>query len=189
VSDHLLHTHAHRVVRGSLLFFGVPDGRGGDRKRALAEAALLAARQSDGIRHWDAGPEIVAVGSDPALVAGPFRRALLLPCATELGAGEERSGDGRSRQGERPASDVLFEDLRESRYGAFRRLLASYVFFWAMARRVGGFPLLRFKWWRSQSRTRVMTTAAPVSAARLDLKETEEIIALSLQRRVGREQS
>jgi hypothetical protein len=50
-------------------------------------------------------------------------------------------------------------------------------------------PLLRFKWWRSQSRTRVMTTAAPVSAARLDLTEPEEIIALSLQSRVGREQS
>lgn len=189
VGDHLLHTHAHRVVRGSLLFLGVPDGRGGDRKRALAEAALLAARQSDGIRHWDAGPEIVAVGSDPALVRGPFRRALLLPCATELGAGERTSGDGRWRVGEYAASDALLEDLRESRYGAFRRLLASYVYFWAMARRVGSLPLLRFKWWRSQSRTRVMTTAAPVSAAWLDLTEPDEILALSLQSHVGREQS
>jgi hypothetical protein len=39
----------------------------------------------------------------------------------------------------------LIEGLRESRFGGFRRLLASYVFFWAMARDVGRLPLLRFK--------------------------------------------
>jgi hypothetical protein len=85
-------------------------------------------------------------------------------------------------------ADQLIENLRESRFVAFRRLLASYVFFWAMARDVGLLPFLRFKWWRSQSRTRVMTTAAPVSAARLDLAEEEEVAALSLDN-AGREQS
>lgn len=85
-------------------------------------------------------------------------------------------------------TDQLIESLRESRFIAFRRLLASYVFFWALARDVGLLPGLRFKWWRSQSRTRVMTTAAPVSAARLDLTEAEEIAALSLDT-ASREQS
>jgi hypothetical protein len=177
VSDHLLHTHAHRLVRGTLLFLGVPDGRSGGMNRADADAAILTARQSDGIRHWNVGPEIVAVGTDPTLRSGPFQRALLLPC---------RTTDG-NKDAVNPA-DRLIETLRESRYIALRRLLASYVFFWAMARDVGLLPLLRFKWWRSQSRTRVMTTAAPVSAARLDLAEEQEVAALALET-AGRDQS
>jgi hypothetical protein len=176
VGDHLLHTHAHRLVRGSLLFFGVPDGRGSGLQRADAEAALLTARQADGIRHWNTGPEIVALGTDPGLRAGPFQRALLLPCGTEPGGGGNT------------AEDQLLESLRESRYGSFRRLLASYVLFWAMARQVALLPALQFKWWRSQSRTRVMTTAAPVSAASLDLAEEQEIAALALDQ-AAREQS
>lgn len=180
VGDHLLHTHAHRLVRGTLLFLGVPDGRCGGLKRAEADAALLTARQSDGIRHWDTGPEILAVSTDPSVVVGPFRQALVLPCSTELADG---TGDLN-----RP-DDQLLENLRESRFGAFRRLLASYVFFWAMARQVGLVPVLQFKWWRSQSRTRVMTTAAPVSAARLDLVESREVDALDLEKVAGREQS
>jgi hypothetical protein len=83
----------------------------------------------------------------------------------------------------------LIETIRESRFGSFRRLLASYVFFWAMARRVASVPLLRFDWWKSQSRTKVMTTAAPVSAARLDLAESREISVLELQARAHQEQS
>jgi len=191
VGDHLLHTHAHRLVRGSLLFFGVPDSRGSGLKRADAEAALLTARQSDGIRHWNTGPEIVAVGTHPQLAAGPFQQALLLPCATESDPSTEQETETRMTNGhdaDAAAADQLIETLRESRYGAFRRLLASYVFFWAMARDVGLLPLLRFKWWRSQSRTRVMTTAAPVSAARLDLPEQQEIAALALDQ-AAREQS
>lgn len=178
VGDHLLHTHAHRLVRGTLLFFGVPDGRGHGPGRADADAAILTARQSDGIRHWNTGPEIVAIGTDPALATGPFEKVFVLPCATGTAVDE----------GQVSGADLLIESLRESRFVAFRRLLASYVFFWAMARDVARLPVLRFKWWRSQSRTRVMTTAAPVSAARLDLAEEHEIAALSLDS-AGREQS
>lgn len=178
VVDHLLHTHAHRLVRGTLLFFGVPDGRGNGLSRADADAALLTARQSDGIRHWNTGPEIVAIGTDPGLAIGPFEQVFILPCGT----GSARNTDQVN------GADQLIESLRESRFIALRRLLASYVFFWAMARDVGLLPVLRFKWWRSQSRTRVMTTAAPVSAARLDLAEQEEIAVLSLDN-AGREQS
>ncbi|MFM9072787.1 MAG: hypothetical protein ACKOOC_05205 [Cyanobium sp.] len=179
VGDHLLHTHAHRLVRGSLLFLGVPDGRCSSLMRAEADAAMLTARQADGIRHFDTGPEIVAVGTEPSIQVGPFRRAIVLPCAVHEGCADGRLG---------PSSHVI-DILRESRFGAFRRLLAGYVFFWAMAQTVGCLPLLRFKWWRSQSRTRVMTTAAPVSAAKLDLIEPKEIAALSLDALAHREQS
>jgi hypothetical protein len=103
----------------------------------------------------------------------------VLPSAIHDGCADQRL----------PPGSNLIEAVRESRFGALRRLLASYVFFWAMARDVGRLPLLRFKWWRSQSRTRVMTTAAPVSAVRLDLAEPQEIAELSLDRFAHREQS
>ena len=57
----------------------------------------------------------------------------------------------------------LIEELRESRFNAFERLLASYVFFWALAKKVASFPVLNYEHWKSQSRTKIMTTAAPVS--------------------------
>lgn len=177
--EHLLHTHAHRVVRGTLMFLGIPDGRCSSLQRAEANAVMLAARQSDGIRHLDIGPEIVAVGSEPSIIAGPFRTTMLLPSHIHDGCEEVRV----------PPTSNLCEAIRESRFGALLRLLAGYVFFWAMARRVARFPLLRFKWWRSQSRTRVMTTAAPVSAAQLDLAEPREVAELSLDRFARREQS
>ena len=179
VGDHLLHTHAHRLVRGSLLYLGFPDGRSSTLQRAKADAALLTARQADGIRHWGTGPEIVAIGREPTLNRGPFARVLALPDHTIKGSVDDQP-DGRTH---------LVEQLRDSRFGSFHRMLGSYVFFWAMARDVGRLPVLRFKWWRSQSRTRVMTTACPVSAARLDLFESREITALSLEAVACREQS
>jgi hypothetical protein len=168
--DHLLHGYAHRVVRGTLLFLGVPDGRCNERQRAHAKAVILAANQADGIRHLGAGPEIVALSSDPCIAAERFQQALLIPSPIHAGCGE----------GIRPPSDDPIEAIRESRFGTLRRLLAAYVFFWAMARRVAMFPGLGFEWWKSQSRTKVMTTASPISAARLDLAEPEEIKQLAL---------
>ena len=47
------------------------------------------------------------------------------------------------------------------------RLLASYVFFWTLAKKVAAFPCLKYEYWKSQSRTKVMTTASPVGG--LDL--------------------
>ncbi|MFM7237598.1 MAG: hypothetical protein ACKOYK_12690, partial [Cyanobium sp.] len=156
-----------------------PDGRRGRLQRAEAAAALLTARQADGIRHRGTGPEIVAIGREPSLTRGPFTRVLTLPDHTSKGM----------TAGGTDASSHLIERLRDSRFAGFHRLLGSYVFFWAMARDVARLPVLRFKWWRSQSRTRVMTTACPVSAARLDLAESKEIAALSLEAVACREQS
>ena len=67
--------------------------------------------------------------------------------------------------------------------------MASYLFFWALARRVATLPLLSYDFWKSQSRTKVMTTAAPVAAPALDLPEPEEMIQLRLDRLADQEQS
>jgi hypothetical protein len=163
--DPLLHGYAHRLVRGSLLFLGVPDGRCSQRQRAHTNAVILAARQADGVRHLGAGPDIVALSSDPCIAAERFRGALVIPSPIHGGCGT----------GIRLPSDDGIEAIRESRFGSLRRLLAAYVFFHAMAHRVATFPGLGFDWWKSQSRTKVMTTASPTSAARLDRAESEEI--------------
>lgn len=124
------------------------------------------------------GPDIVAVGSDPQLRQEAFSEEIVLPCLTQ-----PRHGGEPHNGGDRIAA------LRETRYGTFRRLLAGYVLFWAMARRVAALPLIGFDCWRSQSRTKVMTTASPISAARLDRTEKEEIRELALDALSGREQS
>jgi hypothetical protein len=63
--------------------------------------------------------------------------------------------------------------------------VASYVFFWALSKRVASFPLLRYQHWKSQSRARIMTTAAPVArvtttstsdSAKQDLFDRSEIL-------------
>ncbi|MCX5933159.1 MAG: hypothetical protein NTW83_15455 [Cyanobacteria bacterium] len=177
--DHLLHTQAHRVVRGTLLFLGVPDGRCSEGQRSQAQAAILTGRQADGIRHLGVGPEIVAVSSDPRVRQEAFSEKLLLPSQVHAGCEDNANphvGDG-------------IEALRESRFGSFRRLLAAYLLFWAMARRVSSLPLIGFDCWKTQSRSKVMTTAAPVSAARLDRTELEEIRELALAALSNREQS
>lgn len=166
-------------MRGTLLFLGVPDGRCSEGQRSLAQAAILTGRQADGIRHLGVGPEIVAVSSDPRVRQEAFSEALLLPSPVHAGCEDGKNphvGDG-------------IEALRESRFGSFRRLLAAYVLFWAMARRVSSLPLIGFDCWKTQSRTKVMTTAAPVSAARLDRTEIEEIRELALEALSHREQS
>lgn len=154
-ADSLLHDYAHRLVRGTLLFLGVPDGRCSQRQRAHADAVILAARQADGLRHLGAGPDIVALSSDPCIVAEPFQAALVIPSPIHGGCGN----------GIRLPSDDGIEAIRESRFGSLRRLLAAYVFFHAMAHRVATFPGLGFDWWRSQSRPKLMAASSPMVPA------------------------
>jgi hypothetical protein len=47
----------------------------------------------------------------------------------------------------------------------------------------------RYEFWKSQSRTKVMTTAAPVSAAKLDRPERLEVSELHLNAYANRDQS
>lgn len=73
----------------------------------------------------------------------------------------------------------MIEELRETRFSSFERLLAGYVLFWAFAKRVTSFPLLQYQHWKSQSRTRIATTAAPVSASNLSLPQVESALSLA----------
>jgi hypothetical protein len=178
--DHLVHQFGHRVVRGTLLYLGFPDGRCSPKQQHEEQAVMTTAQQAYGIQHMGTGPEIVAVGSNPAIRNPSFAEAMVLPSPTHAACQESEHP---------PLTNNLIETLRESRFGAFRRLLASYVFFWALAKRVAAFPLLQYSFWRSQSRTKIMTTAAPVQATNLDRPEQDEISMLDLQTVANREQS
>ena len=84
-------------------------------------------------RNLGIGPEIVALGSNPVIAHQKFSTALVLPSLPPaVGA-----ASGQSR-----LTSDLVEALRESRFNALQRLLTSYLFFWAMARRVATSPLL-----------------------------------------------
>ncbi len=161
--DHLLHHFGHRVVRGALIFLGFPDGRFSQKQQSCEQAVLMTGKQANGIHHLGVGPEIVALGSNPAIGRQGFTEAIVLPGLSYLD------------------SNKVIEELREGRFGSFERLLASYVFFWALAERVATFPLLRYTHWKSQSRTKIMTTAAPVAADNLNLPEDEEVAMLALE--------
>ena len=170
--DHLLHQFAHRVVRGTLLFLGIPDGRCSLKQQSQANAVLMTAKQASGIQNMGVGPEIVAVGSDPSIRQQAFAESVILPSPTYTAC---------EYNNQYPITNNVIETLRESRFGSFERLLASYVFFWALAKRVATFPLLKYEFWKSQSRTKIMTTAAPVSAANLECPEPEKVANLDLK--------
>jgi hypothetical protein len=178
--DDLVHAYAHRVVRGTLLFLGIPDGRCTEQQRSAEAAAMRTGQQSHGIQHLKTGPEILLVGSNPAIGTKGFAKGIVLPSPVHKACEEF----GTYRQ-----EDKIMESLRESRFGSFRRLLASYVFFWSMAHTVASFPLINYEFWKSQSRTKVMTTAAPVSAGKLDRPERDEVSALDLSIYANRDQS
>jgi len=80
---------------------GVPGGRCSLRQRSRADAILLAARQSDGIRDWETGPEIIAMSSDSTIRKGPFRKHSW--CAAVVHEG--------CAAGHAPPSSNLIEDL------------------------------------------------------------------------------
>ncbi len=153
--DSLLNGDAQRLVRGTLLFLGVPDGRCSQRQRAHADAVIQAARQADGRRHLGTGPDIVALSSDPCIAAERFDAALVIPSPIHGGCGN----------GIRLPSDDGIEAIRESRFGSLRRLLAAYVFFHAMARRVALFPGLGVDRWTSQSPPQPAPAPPPMACA------------------------
>ena len=156
--DHMLHEFGHRIVRGTLVFLGVPDGRRGCMQKNDEDAVIMTGKQADGVRNIGVGPEIVALGHNPAIAQKGFRQAIVLDSKPNFL--EETV----------PAAQLaVIEELRESRFSSFERLLASYVLFWALAKRVATFPFLRYPHWKSQSRTRIATTAAPVSGINLML--------------------
>ncbi len=159
--DHLLHRFGHRVIRGTLVFLGVPDG---DRSRKLKhdrDAAIMTGKQADGVRNFGVGAEIVALGHDREIEDKGFNEAIVLGSKTNS-----------HKAAKVPAEQqAAIEELRESRFNSFERLLASYVIFWALAKKVASFPFLGYQHWKSQSRTRIATTAAPVAGINWDLTD------------------
>ncbi len=155
--DHLLHHFSHRVVRGTLVFLGIPDGRCHPMQQANENAIVMTGKQLNAVRHLNTGVDIIALGHNPAIAERGFQAAIVLSSASPIKA----NNSTLDRQ-------ITLEQLREARFGSFERLLASYVFFWALAKKVASFPVIRYQHWKSQNRTRTMTTAAPVSGATLE---------------------
>lgn len=161
--DHMLHTFGHRVVRGTLVLLGIPDGRRSQIQKNDQDAAIMTGKQTDGVRSSGAGPEVIALGHNPAIAHKGFHDTIVLESQTNTLLEARVPLDQR----------ILIEEFREARFSSFERLLASYVLFWAFAKQVTLFPLLKYQHWKSQSRTRIATTAAPVSGISLDLSPIE----------------
>ncbi len=166
--NHFLHAFGHRVVRGTLIWLGVPDGRRSQQLQEAQNAVLMTGKQANGVRNINVGPEIMAIGNNPAIARQGFGGAIVL----------ESNNDALYFRNSAVAEQKeQIEELRESCFGAVERLLASYVFFWALAKKVASFPLLKYEYWKSQSRTKIMTTASPVSG--LDSSRLTETSTLS----------
>jgi len=161
--DHMLHEFGHRIVRGTLVFLGVPDGRRSQMQKNDQDAVIMTGKQADGVRNIGVGPEIVALGHNPAIAHKGFRQAIVLESKLNFLLEETVPAD----------QHAVIEELRESRFSSFERLLASYVLFWALGRRVASFPFLRYPHWKSQSRTRIATTATPVSGINLSVPDVQ----------------
>jgi hypothetical protein len=186
----LLHSYGHRVTRGLLLFLGLPDGRWPGRERAEA-AVCMTSCQVRGIQNLGSGAIVFGVGHNP-VCAEKIDRFMLL--------GDDMAGGQALPWVLRGDWSALARKLQESRFASFERLLAAYVVFHAAAARTRDFtnrlvPLanlawspvflavklltagrvrLRFGRWdlsRTQSGTRIATTAAPVSSYDRDPKD------------------
>ena len=155
--DHMLHKFGHRITRGTLVFLGVPDRRRIQIQRNDEDAVIMTGKQADGVRNIGVGPEIIALGHNPEIRHKGFDDAIILRSKANLLLGIPVE------------QQTVIEELRESRFNSFERLLASYVLFWAFAKKVASFPLLRYQHWKSQSRTKIATTAAPVLRMSLSL--------------------
>ena len=151
--NHLLHAFGHRIVRGTLIWLGIPDGRRSQQQYKAENTAIMTGKQANGVRNLDIGAEIVAIGNNPAIARQGFNKALVL----------DSNNDSIYFRSTTAEQKEQIEKLRESCFGSFERLLAGYIFFWALAKKVASFPLLKYEYWKSQSRTKVMTTASPVA--------------------------
>jgi hypothetical protein len=169
--NHLLHAFGHRVVRGTLIWLGIPDGRRSKQHEIAENAVIMTGKQANGVKNFKFGAEIVAVGQNPAIASHGFSQSLVF------------NSNKDSVYFRNPAvvkQKEQIEQLRESCFGSFERLLAGYIFFWALAKKVASFPFLKYEYWKSQSRTNVMTTATPVSGIGLDELADIELGELAL---------
>lgn len=143
--DHMLHRFGHRIVRGTLVLLGRPDGRL-ESLRDAESNVLMTAKQAKGVRNFGMGAEVVAIGHNPKENPNAMDRSITL-WSPEMKV------------------SPLVEELYESRFASFQRLVAGFVLFHGMAKKVSSFWPLHYDMSRSQSGTRIATTAAPASGA------------------------
>ena len=174
--DNLLHCFGHRVVRGTLILLGIPDGRHGRYQRETEKAAIMTGKQAKGIRSFNVGAEIIAMSNNKAIASLGFTKALTL----------DSNDDSIYFRSTNPEQKEQIEKLRESCFGSFQRLLASYVFFWALTKKVASFPFLKYKYWKTQSRTKSMTTPSPIGPFDLDKWTSRKKLAKLMQRKINR---
>lgn len=145
--DHMLHRFGHRVVRGTLLLLGVPDGRL-EAFSAAENNVLMTAKQGKGVRNQGVGAEVVTIAHRP--INNPNASDQEVTLWSHL-------------------DDIPLERtvqlLYDSRFASLERWVSAFVFFYSMAHKVSRFRPLRYDMSRTQSGTRIATTAAPVSAA------------------------
>ena len=166
-----------------LLLLGLPGGHLSGRERAEA-AACMTSCQARGIQNMGTGATVLAVGHNPAS-ATKVDRFLLL--------GQSGRRPDELPWVLRGEWSPLARELQEARFASFERLLASYLLFHTAAARTRDFmnrlvPIANLLWapvfltvrlltggrvrpsfgfWdlsRTQSGTRIATTAAPVPA-------------------------
>ena len=189
-SGELLHSYGHRVTRGLILFLGLPDGRWAGRERAEA-AVCMTSCQVRGVKNLGSGAIVFGVGHNPACADKIDHFTVLGGAAAPA---ESVSWVLRSDW------SALARKLQESRFSSLERLLAAYVVFHKTAAHTRDFmnrlvPIANLVWapafllvklltggrvrpsfsrWdlsRTQSGTRIATTAAPVTAYDKDPKD------------------
>ena len=76
--DHMLHYYGHRVVRGTLVFLGIPDGRRHPMRKEDESAVIMTGKQAIGVQNIRAGAEIIAIGHNPAIAHQGFQDTVVL---------------------------------------------------------------------------------------------------------------
>ena len=104
--NHLLHDFGHRVVRGTLIWLGIPDGRRSQQQQSAENAVLMTGKQANGIRNFNIGAEIIALGNNPAISRQGFSKSLVLKSNND--AVYFRSTTAEQREQNRTAKGVVF---------------------------------------------------------------------------------
>ncbi|MBF0330354.1 MAG: hypothetical protein HQL17_00315 [Candidatus Omnitrophica bacterium] len=148
--DHMVHRFAHRVLRGSLIWMGIPDGRM-DKLKRMESAYMMTAKQAMGIQNLGVGAEVVMV-------------------TRERDHNPNASFTDITLAGGPATDKEHLQKLAYGRYEALLQLISGNVYFWNMAKKVstlGLAPAWRWMWpwgwnmYRTQSGTRIATTASP----------------------------
>lgn len=159
------HKFLHRTTRGKNIFLGIPDGRGNLELKDLEDAVIVSGRHISGVQHLSTGAEIIAIGVNPEIEKKGFSKAIALPEMYQNPHVNDPNVSDRIKL------------LEECLCGERIRLLAFYVLFHALMKEVASFPLLKYKIWKTQSGSLVMTTASPVIRRRpsyIDSSDSEE---------------